>query len=169
MIPSGIVLAEIILGGRQWLGWAVGLVVVALVALVWAYTQTNYATWVRALAALLKTAGIVLLAVLLLEPLFTGTRPRPGSNLFLVVADNSKSLQLADRGNRESRGVSFDSLGRHAAKMNIDKVSVGTKHQGRRPDRRATVPGGGRLGTRGGEAGARPRGGPERPHDAPAP
>jgi len=42
--------------------------------------------------------------MLLVEPLFKGTRPRPGSNLFLVVADNSKSLQLADRGIRRTRG-----------------------------------------------------------------
>jgi hypothetical protein len=51
--------------------------------------------------------GIALLAICLVEPLFTGTRPRPGSNLLLVVADNSRSLQLADRGRRESRGQIF--------------------------------------------------------------
>jgi uncharacterized membrane protein len=101
------VLAEIILGGRQWLGLAVGLTAIALVALVWAYVQSNYAVWVRAIAAVLKATGIVLLAALVVEPLFTGTRPRPGSNLFLVVADNSKSLQLADRGHRQSRGTAM--------------------------------------------------------------
>ena len=58
-------------------------------------------------AALLKAAGIVLLAALLVEPLFTGVRPKPGNNLFLVLADNSKSLQLADRGHRESRGAAM--------------------------------------------------------------
>src|SRR4029079_17073194 len=58
-------------------------------------------------AALLKAAGIVLLAALLVEPLVTGVRPKPGNNLFLVLADNSKSLQLADRGHRESRGAAM--------------------------------------------------------------
>jgi uncharacterized membrane protein len=98
------ILAEIILNGRQWLGWCIGIAVAALAALLWAYAQANYAAWVRLIAAILKAAGIVLLATLLVEPLFTGTRPRPGSNLFLVVADNSKSLQLADQGQRQTRG-----------------------------------------------------------------
>jgi uncharacterized membrane protein len=100
-------LGEIILGGRQWLGWALGLSALALVVLFWAYLQANYAAWLRAVAALLKATGLVLLAALVLEPLFTGTRPRPGSNLFLVVADNSRSLQLADRGTRHSRGAAM--------------------------------------------------------------
>src|SRR6476659_1066209 len=104
MIGPPVVLAEIILAGRQWLGWSVGVCVVGLAMLVWAYARAGHVVWVRALAGLLKAAGILLLAALLLEPLFTGTRPRPGSNLFLVVADNSKSLQLADRGNRKTRG-----------------------------------------------------------------
>src|SRR5438552_3523752 len=104
-MAAGVILAEIILGGQQWLTTAISLVVISLVALVWAYTQASYAAWVRSIAALLKATGIILLAVLLLEPLFTGTRPRPGSNLFLVVADNSKSLQLADRAHGNSRGV----------------------------------------------------------------
>ena len=87
-MAAGIVLAEIILAGRQWLACAVALLAIALVTLAWAYMQASYAAWVRAIAALLKTIGIVLLAALLLEPMFQGTRPRPGSNLFLVVADN---------------------------------------------------------------------------------
>ena len=105
MTALPVVLAEIILGGRPWLNWAVGLATVALLAVLWAYLQANYAIWTRVVAAILKTAGILLLAALLLEPLFTGTRPRPGSNLFLVVADNSKSLQLADRASRQTRGA----------------------------------------------------------------
>jgi len=104
-------LAEIVLGGRAWLGLALVLSGSALIAVLWAYAQASYAAWIRAAAALLKVTGILLLAALLLEPLFTGTRPRPGSNLFLVVADNSKSLELADRGSRLSRGAAMkDSL-----------------------------------------------------------
>lgn len=102
-----IFVAEIILAGRQWLTCAAALVVAALIALVWAYTQSNYAAWVRTIAGLLKTVGILLLAALLLEPMFSGTRPRPGSNLFLVVADNSKSLQLADKSHGPSRGAAM--------------------------------------------------------------
>src|SRR5262245_4896818 len=100
-------LAEITLGGREWISCAVVLTAAALIVLIWAYTQTSYAVWSRAIAAILKTVGVVLLALLLLEPRFTGTRPRPGDNLFLVVADNSRSLQLADQGNRQTRGAAM--------------------------------------------------------------
>src|SRR5262245_28318408 len=102
MMLAGLLLGEIILGGRQWLPLAVGLSALALVLLVWAYFQANYAARVRGVAGVLKATGLVLLAALLVEPLFTGTRPRPGSNLFLVVADNSRSLQLGDGGHHRS-------------------------------------------------------------------
>jgi hypothetical protein len=103
------IFADLVLGARQWLGVAIALAAVALVVLVWAYARAGSQAWVRAVAGLLKAAGIVLLAICLVEPLFTGTRPRPGSNLLLVVADNSRSLQLADRGSRQTRGQIFQS------------------------------------------------------------
>lgn len=98
------ILAEVTLGARHWLGGAVLLLVIALAVVIWSYRRGGLRSWVRGLAAVLKGIGIVALAVCLVEPLFTGTRPRPGSNLFLVVADNSRSLQLSDSGNRQSRG-----------------------------------------------------------------
>ncbi|HUE70508.1 MAG TPA: hypothetical protein VMP01_06420 [Pirellulaceae bacterium] len=98
------IVAEVSLGAPHWLPWAALLSVLALAGLAWSYWRSHSSGWVRGAAALLKTAGIVALAVCLVEPLFTGTRPRPGSNLFLVVADNSRSLQLADGGSRETRG-----------------------------------------------------------------
>lgn len=101
------ILGDLVLGARQWLAPAVVLALIALAALVWAYVRAGTQPWVRGLAAMLKAAGITLLALCLVEPLFTGTRPKPGTNLFLVVADNSRSLQLADRGSRQSRGQLF--------------------------------------------------------------
>jgi uncharacterized membrane protein len=99
------ILAEFTLGARNWLGAAVVLAVLAVVAIVSSYRRGGAASWPRTLAATLKVAGIMALIVCLIEPLFTGTRPRPGSNLFLVVADNSRSLQLSDKGQSQSRGV----------------------------------------------------------------
>jgi uncharacterized membrane protein len=102
-----VLVAEIVLNGRQWVWPAAALVGVGLVALVWAYLQGGYAAWTRAIAGTLKAVGILLLAGLLVEPLFRGTRPKPGSNLFLVVADNSRSLQLSDGRSRQSRGAAM--------------------------------------------------------------
>ena len=97
-------LADLVLGARDWLVWAVLLAIAALAVLAWSYLRGGSPVWVRSLAGLLKAAGIVALAVCLVEPLLSGKRPRPGSNLFLVVADNSRSLEIHDRGSGQSRG-----------------------------------------------------------------
>ena len=98
------VIAEVTLGARHWLTGAVLLAVAALAVLVWSYRRRGSRSWVSGTALVLKGMAIIALASCLVEPLFTGTRPRPGSNLFLVVADNSRSLQLSDSGRSRSRG-----------------------------------------------------------------
>lgn len=99
------VIAEMTLGARHWLAGAALLVATSLVVLAWGYHRGGMRSWPRTLAAMLKAVAFMALAVCLVEPLFTGTRPRPGSNLFLVVADNSRSLQLSDSGSGQSRGA----------------------------------------------------------------
>jgi hypothetical protein len=99
-----VTLAEVSLGGRSWLLWAIAMLVCGGCLVLWSYRGTRRWSWIRGTAALLKGAGIVALAVCLVEPLFTGTRPRPGSNLFLVVADNSRSLQITNGDGGTSRG-----------------------------------------------------------------
>jgi uncharacterized membrane protein len=99
------ILADLVLGARGWLVPAIALAAVALAVLAWSYVRGSGHRWLRAVCGLLKAAGIVLLAICLVEPLWTGTRPKPGSNVFLVLADNSQSLELADRGNRATRGA----------------------------------------------------------------
>ncbi|HEY1068278.1 MAG TPA: glutamine amidotransferase [Pirellulales bacterium] len=104
---------EIILGARDWLPAAVALGVVALGVLIWAYTRVAAPSAVRLVCLLLKSAAILLLATCLADPLYVGSRPRPGSNLFLVVADDSRSLQLTDQVGSQSRGALVkDSLNR---------------------------------------------------------
>ena len=103
-VPLPVMLAEVSLGGRSWLLWAVALLFCGGWLVLWSYRGARRWSWVRCTAALLKGVGIVALAVCLVEPLFTGTRPRPGSNLFLVVADNSRSLQITNGDGGTSRG-----------------------------------------------------------------
>lgn len=104
LFGSPLLLAEIILGARQWLLPTLILGTVAIGVLIWSYLQTSSHSRLKMACLALKAVAILLLAVSLLDPLYVGTRPKPGSNLFLVVADNSRSLQLADRGARETRG-----------------------------------------------------------------
>ena len=98
---------DVHLGAPQDVVWALLLTALAVAALAWSYSQSRTQSWVRLLAGFLKAAGVVILGLCLVDPLFTGTRPRPGSNLFLVVADNSASLTLSDRRSRQSRGAAL--------------------------------------------------------------
>ncbi len=99
------IVASLVLGAREWLVPAVILAALGLAALGWSYLRGPAATWLRTACFLLKTAGIVLLAICLVEPQWTGSRPKPGENRFLIVVDNSKSLTLADRGSGQTRGA----------------------------------------------------------------
>jgi uncharacterized membrane protein len=56
------------------------------------------------LALVLKLLGLVLLALCLLEPGWTTRHAKPGANLFVVLADNSRGMALHDRGSSRSRG-----------------------------------------------------------------
>jgi uncharacterized membrane protein len=44
----------------------------------------------------LKALGFAALSIILLEPLLTGSKPRRGANAFVILADNSQSLQIRD-------------------------------------------------------------------------
>ncbi len=85
--------------------WAAGAAVVAvLVLLAWAYHSVlRRDGWHRA-AFGLKLLGVLLLALCLIEPLYTSPRAKSGANLFLVVADNSAGLNIRDRGSERTRG-----------------------------------------------------------------
>lgn len=99
-------------GAPQWFWAAAATGALTLLLLAWGYRRTgaNLTPRLRILAAGLKAVGVILLALCLLEPMFSGTRARPGANLFVVLADNSRSMALKDRGADESRGGQVKSL-----------------------------------------------------------
>lgn len=96
-------LASLILGSPAWLGPAVVAAVAAIAVLLWSYVRSPGSPVVRGLAAALKATGMLLILLCLIEPLFSGRRPRPGANLFVVIADDSQSMQIHDPGARQSR------------------------------------------------------------------
>src|SRR6185295_15082569 len=75
-----------------------------LVILGISYARSPIPPGSRLVSFLLKTLALGLLAMCLLEPTWTSSRPREGANLFAVVADNSMGLQIHDRGETRSRG-----------------------------------------------------------------
>lgn len=96
--------ATIVLGTEQWLPWAAAILVVAVGVLLWGYLRAPASPGVRTLASLLKVAGLALLALCLLEPLWSGEKARPGANIFLILADNSQSLEIREPNASQSRG-----------------------------------------------------------------
>jgi uncharacterized membrane protein len=97
-------------GASQWLAVAAPIVVGLLALLVWGYWRAPADPWVRVLAPIVKVIGILILAICLLEPLFSGTRAKPGANLFVVLTDNSQSMTLHDRDAPQTRADELKAL-----------------------------------------------------------
>lgn len=98
------ILATLIWGTPAWMIPACAIAAVALALVVWSYWRASISLSPKLLAALFKIAAIVALAICLLEPLFSGMRPRPGANLFVLIADDSRSLRIRDAQDRATRG-----------------------------------------------------------------
>ena len=102
--------ASLVIGARDWLVPAAGVLGVVLVLLAWGYRHAAATSRVRITAGLLKALGIAALAACLVEPLWSVARFRPGANLFVILADNSQSLQVKDRDAEQTRGEQFHAL-----------------------------------------------------------
>lgn len=98
------IFAEVMLGAPAWLALGLVSLGVAIAFLVWSYRGPGATPRAKSAAAILKTLGIAALGLCLVDPLYRGTRPRPGSNLMLLVADDSRSLRIHDEGRPLSRG-----------------------------------------------------------------
>jgi uncharacterized membrane protein len=97
-------LAALLISGRDWL-WPVALFLcLALGALALGYRRAPGTRGVRAVCFTLKLLGLLLLAACVLDPLWSGQRARPGANLFVILADNSQSMQIKDQGATQRRG-----------------------------------------------------------------
>ena len=101
---------NLVWGAPHWLPAVAILGSAAIVVVVWSYRQSSNRLGFRCLAGLLKLTGIAALLFCLLEPLFSGVRPRPGANLFVLLADDSQSLQVHDADEEQSRGEKLRDL-----------------------------------------------------------
>ena len=96
-------LAALTLSGWNWLLPACGFLVAGALILLWSYRAAPRGG-LRWACLGLKAAALAALALCLLEPLWLGEHVRPGANLFAVMADNSQSMQVRDRGAAQTRG-----------------------------------------------------------------
>ena len=97
-------LGSIFIPAGPW-GWPIAIVsVMALVFLLWSYRRSIERGAAHKVALVLKILGLLVLALCLLEPQWSGKRAKSGANIFLVVADNSSGMNVLDRGASQSRG-----------------------------------------------------------------
>ncbi|HEY5911592.1 MAG TPA: glutamine amidotransferase [Verrucomicrobiae bacterium] len=101
--------ATLTFSARDWL-WPAGVALAFALFLVWWSYRRASASPLRWLCAGLKVAGTWALGLCLLEPLWSGHRAQPGANIFAVVADNSRSLQVKDNGETRTRAASLKAL-----------------------------------------------------------
>ena len=100
-------LAAITFNGGNW--WWVALLAAAL------SIASSYFAWKSegrlvngyVMGFSLRTLGILLLLLCLLDPHWTGERPAKGANIVALVADNSRGMNLSDQLASESRGESL--------------------------------------------------------------
>ncbi|MBL9169530.1 MAG: hypothetical protein JNN07_17455 [Verrucomicrobiales bacterium] len=102
--------AAILFNALNWLMPAALLLLVALVFLAWGYRNSRLSPAYKLLCLSLKILGLIALALCLLEPVWVAERARSGANFFLVLADNSMSLQIKDQGSAQSRGDELKKL-----------------------------------------------------------
>ena len=90
------------------LSWSLPLACLAIVAFaltLWANWSTRVSPNVRTWTTVLKTAAIALLCLCLLEPMHRFSRPEPGANAIVLLADASQSLNVKDKDASETRAA----------------------------------------------------------------
>jgi uncharacterized membrane protein len=84
---------------------AAGVVILVLGLLVIGYWRSPVRGWKRLAALLCKTGALALLALCLLDPLWTRSMPKKGENEVVVLVDASASLDLAESVGAETRAA----------------------------------------------------------------
>jgi uncharacterized membrane protein len=97
-------MTSLVWGSPQWIAAALIIGSIAAAIVVWSYVRATTKHSLKIAAAILKVVGFSALALSLVDPLLTGTRPRRGANAFVILADNSQSLKIHDNQSSTSRG-----------------------------------------------------------------
>ncbi len=101
---------SLLIGAPAWLVPALALGAVAALAALIAYWRAPARPSLRTVALSLRLIGVAGLVLCLLEPLISARRPREGANMFVLLSDDSQSLQMHDPGSSQSRGERLAAL-----------------------------------------------------------
>lgn len=97
-------LATVTIPQTPWVWPAVILTLAASMLLVWTYRRRPRFGVAERIAFAAKLLGVLILAICLVQPLWSGRRAKSGANLFVVIADNSSSMNVRDSGADRTRG-----------------------------------------------------------------
>lgn len=107
---SGILPDGILIGAPRWAWPALAAVVIIALIIAWNYAARARWSAFSVVAALLKLTAVLLVAFCLLEPLRTGTRPRPKANVLGVLVDDSQSMTIRDGRRGESLAMQLEDV-----------------------------------------------------------
>ncbi|MCA9018543.1 MAG: hypothetical protein KDA74_00235, partial [Planctomycetaceae bacterium] len=96
-------LAQLQFGAPGWFAISLTVIVGAFALLFYAYRSLTLKQSLSGAALCLKLSAIAILSIALAEPLWSGTRIQPGTNLFAVLVDDSASLQITDPDTGQTR------------------------------------------------------------------
>ncbi len=97
-------LATVTIPQTPWV-WPVAILALAAVGLlIWTYRRSPRVGTAERIALAAKLLGVSVLGMCLIEPLWSGRRAKSGANLFVVIADNSTSMNIRDPGSERTRG-----------------------------------------------------------------
>ncbi len=86
-----------------WLWVAIVLASILFLILLWVYWRAHKFIIGNKKAFVLKLLGVIILALFLTEPMQSGKRVKSGANMFIVMADNSSSMNIIDSGADKTR------------------------------------------------------------------
>lgn len=89
-------LAQLQFGAPHWTTTTVVVIIIGLIFVLFAYRSLTLKRSLAGTAVFLKVCGIAILSIVLTEPLWSGVHIHPGTNLFAIVVDDSRSLQTKD-------------------------------------------------------------------------
>lgn len=91
-------LSTITIPANPWLWLAISVLIVTVVLLFWSYRRSAELGAIHKIAFCMRLLGVLVLAICLIELLWSGKHAKFGANLFLVVADNSGGMNVRDQG-----------------------------------------------------------------------
>lgn len=99
---------EIVFGKPEWFYFVVAAAAVLSAFTIWSYRRSEMPFRWKFLAVGLRTVGIALLLVCLLEPLGSLQRPKSQANVFAVLMDNSQSMGILIQEAFKDKSVDFE-------------------------------------------------------------